>query len=613
MKIGNLVYYVQRNGKTIREFGYSYDIDEYTAFDATLLAEHITDPSIVDMDYQQSPYNILWCVRSDGQLVCLTRQVDQEVIAWSRQILGGSFGAGDAIVESVAVIPGDGGDDEVWVSVKRTIDSSTVRYIEYFKPMDYGDEQEDAFFVDSGLSHDSPATITAITKADPGVVTAASHGFTNGDIVLIRGVKGMTEVNGNKYAVANKADNTFELNEPGETIDANTKLLLHFNGTDGSTTFTDSSVSSHAVTANGNAQIDTAQSKFGGGSLILDGTGDFASIADTADVNFGSGDFTIDFRVRFTAVGAVISGFCGQYKDTDNHWSLYEQLNTNLGIFARVGGTTVIDLNWAHTAFSLNTWYHIEVNRNGNNFIGFVNGTLLSTETDASDMPDIAATFDVGRGYQTIDTPYYVTGHIDEFRAVKGVAKHTASFTVAAEAYASGADVDTTDFTTYISDGEARECVSTLSGLDHLEGETVNILIDGIARDSLVVASGAITITTPTNGGGEIHAGLEYTSTIKTMRIEAGSQQGTAQSKLKRIAEVFVRVYRSIKMNVGNSDSQDVVSFDATDDWIPEFTGDKRIHIPSSWDRDGYIVITQSDPLPLIVTAIIVYLTTSDR
>src|SRR5215510_10654891 len=80
-------------------------------------------------------------------------------------------------------------------------------------------------------------------------------------------------------------------------------LLIHCNGTDGSTTFTDSSVSAHTVTADGNAQVDTAQSQFGGASALFDGNVDKLEITGTlGDFNFGTGEFTIDFWIRFSSV-----------------------------------------------------------------------------------------------------------------------------------------------------------------------------------------------------------------------------------------------------------------------------------------------------------------------
>ena len=82
--------------------------------------------------------------------------------------------------------------------------------------------------------------------------------------------------------------------------DSYTKALLHFNGSDTSTTFTDESGKTWtgAVTA----QLDTAQKKFGTASLLLDGDSDYISTPDHADFDVGSGDFTIDFWVRFNAV-----------------------------------------------------------------------------------------------------------------------------------------------------------------------------------------------------------------------------------------------------------------------------------------------------------------------
>jgi hypothetical protein len=144
-RIGNLVYYLQRNGKILREIGYSYDLDEYQTNDMTILSEHVTDSGIVDMDYQQSPYNILWCVRSDGEMATFTRQVEQKVVAWSRQVTDGKY-------ESVAVIPGNNTDDQVWFVVNRTINGTVIKDVEYLMPFFNYTNQTRAFFVDCGLS-----------------------------------------------------------------------------------------------------------------------------------------------------------------------------------------------------------------------------------------------------------------------------------------------------------------------------------------------------------------------------------------------------------------------------------------------------------------------------
>src|SRR3990167_8969973 len=103
----------------------------------------------------------------------------------------------------------------------------------------------------------------------------------------------------------------------GSSFDSYTKLLLHGDGSDASTTITDEI--GKTVTAVGNAQLDTAQKKFGTASILLDGTGDYATVPDSDDWNFGAGDFTIDFWVRFNGV-AESEAFCGQDQDATNHW-----------------------------------------------------------------------------------------------------------------------------------------------------------------------------------------------------------------------------------------------------------------------------------------------------
>ena len=273
-------------------------------------------------------------------------------------------------------------DDEVWVIVNRTIGGVTKRYVEYFKP-DVFEEQEDGFFVDSGVTADSPKTITAITKANPGVVTAALHGFSNDDIVVIRGVVGMAEVNHIKFKVANQAANTFELN-----------------------------------------------------------------------------DVTNDLPVS----------------------------------------------------------------------------TLL--------------------------------------------------------------------YTTYVSGGEVRKCSTSFSGLSHLALETVSVLADSIVLpNEVVTAGGAITLDV---AGGQVHAGLPFTSKLKTMRLEVPLGTGTAQAKFKHIAKIFLRLHESLGGDAGGIEGQDSIDFgDYDTEWVALFNGDKEVTVPSSVDRDGYVLVETDEPLPFNLLAII--------
>ncbi len=147
---GDSVIYIERGARKAREFGYSLQYDKYLSPDLSILSPEITESGITDIAFQLRPQPILWCVLANGDMATLTYQRDQSVTAWTKQITDGDF-------ESVAVISGDD-EDEVWVSVKRTIEGTAYRYIEQFQPHDWGSDQEDAWFVDSGLGYDSSAT-----------------------------------------------------------------------------------------------------------------------------------------------------------------------------------------------------------------------------------------------------------------------------------------------------------------------------------------------------------------------------------------------------------------------------------------------------------------------
>ena len=218
--------------------------------------------------------------------------------------------------------------------------------------------------------------------------------------------------------------------------DSYTKALLHFNCADGSTTFTDES--GKTWTAYGNAQIDTAQSVFGGASGLFDGNGDYISTPYVADWTFGTGDFTVDFRVRWNALptsGNFQTLWCmykwdGTYHNL-NGIDLYNNSGTYQIRFVTVEGIGGETINITkNITLSVNTWYHIALVRNGTTFEFFQNGTSIGTGTDDSTLFDTNFTavyigyFGGGGGITR-----YFNGWMDEFRASKGIARWTANFT----------------------------------------------------------------------------------------------------------------------------------------------------------------------------------------
>lgn len=251
ISIDSVVLFVQRNGQKIREFTFDFEKDGRVARDISILAEHLLRRSPAkEITYQQDPDSTVWIVRRDGVLIGMTFEREQKIIGAARNIIGGSYLGGNAVVESVTVIPSpDGTTDQLWLLVKRTVNGATVRYVEYmeaqFSPaidptssvLERITALDQAYFVDSGLSLDAPLPITGITKANPAVVTVSDvTGLSNGGIVRIRDVMGEDpsltslgdSLNNRSYKVANLSGSTFELTDQDTDAGIDTSELAAY-------------------------------------------------------------------------------------------------------------------------------------------------------------------------------------------------------------------------------------------------------------------------------------------------------------------------------------------------------------------------------------------------
>ena len=184
--------------------------------------------------------------------------------------------------------------------------------------------------------------------------------------------------------------------------------------------------------------------------------------------------------------------------------------------------------------------------------------------------------------------------------------------------YLNNVDFTETDNTTfnYLDSALAYSgtAVTTLSGLDHLEGQTVHILANGATHPTKVVSSGSVSLDRSSTN---VKIGLGYNSILQTMRLDAGSQNGTSQGKTKRIYEITIRLYESVGVEVGPnlSDMERIpfrTSADVMDQGIPTFTGDKAVEFRGNYDTDGFIFVRQTQPLPLTVLSLYPELQTND-
>ena len=413
--VGNVTLFLQRAKRKIRELAYNFDVDGYIAPDMTILAEHITETGITQLTYQQEPNQIIWGVRDDGELIGLTYQREQEVLAWHRHIFGGRFG------------------------------NATITVTDYANIAD--------------------GTRIVFTKADGTTTT-----FTS---------------------ATSSTTGKFHTTSSNNQTATNLQTLINADSD-----FT-ATVSSNVVTITETSPLST-------GFLTVTSLDDSTRLAKT------------DEGKAVCESVAVIPTDDAEYQ----------------------------------------TWVIVKRTINGSTrrFVEYINNFDF-TETDNT----------------------------------------TFNFLDSALAYSGSA-------------------ATTISGLDHLEGQTVSILADGATHPDKTVSSGSVTLD---RSATNVKIGLAYKSILQTMRLDAGSQNGTSQAKTKRIYEITIRLYESVGVEVGESlDNMERIPFrtssDPMDEGIPVFTGDKTVEFRGNYDTDGFIFVRQTQPLPLTILSLYPDLQTND-
>ena len=218
----------------------------------------------------------------------------------------------------------------------------------------------------------------------------------------------------------------------GDVYYPQTSLLMHFNGTNGSTTMTDNSKNVLTVTATNGAAISTAQSKFGGASLSLDGTNDYVSIPDNESLEPGTNNLTWEMWIKTTSSVQYATLYCRTPSSFGSGmWSLMinSTSSTSGDVALYVGdysGASSLLLLTTGVSIRDDVWHHIAIVRNGSAWACYVDGTSRATGTFSGNIINIGSGPRIGA-----DQYYgrYFQGYIDELRITNGIARYTGNFT----------------------------------------------------------------------------------------------------------------------------------------------------------------------------------------
>lgn len=212
-------------------------------------------------------------------------------------------------------------------------------------------------------------------------------------------------------------------------IDSYTKALLHFDGSNDSTTFTDET--GKTWTAAGTAKLSTSQKAYGASSVLFDGDSDFIYTASNSDFSFGADPFTIEMWVYPTRSTTSADVLFMMGSDANNRIQIHHA-NLSLVFISLVSGSNAAYYVY-NTLLTVNTWQHIAFVRDGTNFYLFKNGVLQSPSTtytavSTNSMPPNSRVHIGARRYDDDSIAGYFQGNIDEFRISKGIARWTTNF-----------------------------------------------------------------------------------------------------------------------------------------------------------------------------------------
>jgi len=478
LSIGNATIFLQRAKRKVRELAYNFDTDGYVAPDLTILADHITDSGVVQMDYQQEPYSVVWAARTDGILSGLTYNRLENVVAWHRHVIGGK--------------------------------SDTTKNI-----------------IQQQISFTSNSTIVNTTN---NTITLTSHGLSTGDPVyyyaasnLIGGLN-----NSNLYYTIASDSNTIKLATTAANATAGTAISLT------------SAPSS-----------DTTQ-------YIYQGVNISSNFIYSEAHGFTTGDI-----FYYDNTGTAIGGL------SENTKYYIEKIDNNqFKLYSNKTLTTVVSLTSAHTSEQTdNILTHAKVE----------SVAVIDGDTDEDQVWVIVQRWINGavRRYVEYFTPFDFNEDLTAFHYLDSGLSYVGGET------------------------------SSLTGLDHLEGEVVDIIGEGSTQTSKTVSSGAISIDTATE---QAKVGLLYTSDLQTLRLDEGYTE-TTQTKTTRIYDLSVRFQNTVGASVGpNAANLTAIDFRASGSAmnlpIPLFTGDKSVEFDTGYGTEGLVYIQQPQALPMTILGI---------
>jgi hypothetical protein len=635
--VGNSVLYAAARGGHIRQIGYNWQVNGYQSTDSSIFAPHLFDyNTITDMAYSRGPIPILWCVSSCGKLLGMTWLPEQQISAWHQH----TTGVNDAF-ESICTIS-ENNEDMLYCVVRRNINGVTKRFVERMHTRLYS-TVADCHYVDCGATYNGTNNQNGSyirTGSTTLTCTIANHGFTSGQTYWFTFSDGTLGAlpGGQNYAVTVVNSSTFTISVPytaalaasqagmngavnganaafdltgnaGQTVLAlvgaaniykadwqgrqlqyttpRTNSLLYSSAFDNAAWGKNQCIAAaNAATApDGTPTADTITASAGATNTYVAQTSSTTALANQ--------QMTFSVCVKNGSLAAN-TGVMLWLRDGAGTTYANSIFNISTGALATQGSGTA-------TVQSLgNGWYRWSVS------VTFPSGAAAGWQCiiDPISTPVAGETYYLwGAQLEAASAPTSYIPTTSAAVTVTDYALTSPAHVVFANAPAAGSAL-TWDGTYYNIQGTLTQLPSSVSGLNWLEGMTVNILADGAVMPPQTVTGGTVTFPV---GVTQVHVGLPITAQLKTPPAAQQIDPAMAQGLAKNINKVFLRTYRSSGILAG-PDFNSLIPYRQRSTENPgsppaTVSDEVRIVLSNSWGMSGQVCIQQSDPLPLDITS----------
>lgn len=609
--------FVQRGGRVVRKMGYSFESDGYKTDDLTLLAEHITGLGITQLALQSQPDQVIWAVTEDGRLLGLTFDDSQNISGWHRHTTeaAGAF-------ESVAVRKVQGEDDQIWVVVRRIINGTTVRYIERLKP--------DGFFLEEpwNLQYQDTYSMTPwalyTLPTTENTWQAVNNTWAIGDVVYRRQLSATGEEDWDAPFVADYSPGTYfqtmwlcvvphDTDQSSDWYASDNDLLPIIRDISGNPAHEWHSVDSWQYAGIGTNYTDTDPDYVYNSATekiyrcILNHT---SSAADEPGVGGSWATYWAEVQdygtpIHYSPSSPIYLNGGADVQYNGAVWSPVQDRPARLNN-APAAGIGAWDEN--PLAYLLDS----EVVHNNVPY-----KCILGHTATASTEPGIGGTWETS--WETIQTDYNAGELVSEGSInYKCILTHTPSADKRPGIGASWAtywelltDEENLDYyvdagVTLINPG----AITEVTGLSHLEGETVQVFANGAVLKDREVSSGAIQLDQDGDPVTYTHisVGLAFNSLLEPMYMEAGMQNGSSAGREKRISDLILFFQDSYSCLIGATEggSFDRVRFYDGESVTPQlYSGEKECRLDSNTSRKASFVLKQDLPMPFHILAIV--------